>query len=144
MSMYNMIFGKDPNSELLLEMLELEQGDFYRFRDCYLTEDNEIAVYTRGGGGNRECYCDDYYEVDELSIADAIGDLHEKGCVVLTHERNHKHPNYIHDADDYFDSTYATFYFSVPAELDRERLVAVELTMARDDLWQIFIKSLER
>lgn len=87
MSMYNALFGENPASEILLGLLGLERGDFYRYRDCYLTEDGgEIAVYTRGGGGNR----DD-------NTTDVAG-----------------HPNYLSDSDDDFDCTYATYYFSVP------------------------------
>lgn len=88
--MFNMLFGKNPLSDMILATLGLTPGDFGRFRDCYI-KDNQICVYTRCGGGNRE----DYQSVfDEME----------------------KHPCYYDDQDDDFDSTYATFYFSFPAE----------------------------
>lgn len=58
MSFYNMIFGKNPMSDVILATLGLTRSDVGRFRDVYLEEDT-IAVYTRNGGGNRECWCGD-------------------------------------------------------------------------------------
>lgn len=86
MSLYNMLFGTNPAAGILLELLGLSPNDFYRFRDCYLTENGEIAVYTRDGGGNRD---------------DNTTDV----C---------SHPNYLRDENDDFDCTYVTYYFSVP------------------------------
>lgn len=93
MSMYNMLFGRNPASKLLLAMLDLTEGDTGRFRDCYLQEDPEnglvIVIYTRNGGGNREAYED---------VTSALQD----------------HEEYITDYDDDFDNTYASYVFSVP------------------------------
>lgn len=111
MSLYNMLFGRNPASRLLLAMLNLTEGDVGRFRDCYLArgtrseredagEDEEklkalakkdlrIVVYTRNGGGNR----DDYEAVTE-----ALQAL----------------PTYETDYDDDFDCTYASYEFTVP------------------------------
>lgn len=86
MSLYNALFGTNPAASTLLDLLGLKPGNFYRFRDCYLTDNDEIAVYTRGGGGNRED-----------NTTDVAG-----------------HPNYLRDEDDDFDCTYATYYFSLP------------------------------
>lgn len=56
----------------------------------YLNDDkSKILLYTRNGGGNRESY---FYIFDILR----------------------KHPNYIRDYDDDFDSTYAYIEFSIP------------------------------
>jgi len=88
MSMYNMMFGRNPTSPAILRTLDIRPGDCGRFRDCFVAN-GEIAVYTRNGGGNR-----DYQE-------EAIELLQE-------------HPNYLRDEDDDFDCTYATFYFSFP------------------------------
>lgn len=55
MSLYNMLFGQSANADALLAVLGLTRGSVGRYRDCYLTEDGRIAVYTRNGGGNREC-----------------------------------------------------------------------------------------
>jgi len=88
MSMYNMLFGMNPDSDKLLSLLGKTQDDFGRFRNVYL-EDGFIIVHTRCGGGNR----DDYEEVfDEMST----------------------HPWYSHDVDDDYDCTYADIYFKIP------------------------------
>lgn len=55
MSLYNMIFGQNERSDAILATLGLTTGDVGRFRNCYVA-DGEIAVYTRNGGGNRECW----------------------------------------------------------------------------------------
>jgi len=61
-----------------------------RFRDIYLNEDGtKIILFTRNGGGNREAY---WYMFDIIK----------------------KHPNYIFDYDDSFDSTYTYIEFSIP------------------------------
>jgi len=71
-------------------MLGLAPADVGRFRDCFVAN-GEIAIYTRNGGGNRP----DYWEV---------------------FEKLSRHPSYLRDEDDEFDSTYATIYFSFPKE----------------------------
>lgn len=88
MSMYNMIFGMNPDADNMLTLLGKTQGDFGRFRSVFM-EDGCIVVHTRNGGGNR----DDYEGVfDEMSM----------------------HPWYSHDEDDDFDCTYANIYFKIP------------------------------
>ena len=55
--MYGLMFGENPASEFLLALLDLTKDDVGRFRDAYVEKDGEeIAVYTRNGGGNRECW----------------------------------------------------------------------------------------
>lgn len=88
MSMYNMLFGVNPDTDQLMEILGKTQGDFGRFRNVYM-EDGYIIVHTRNGGGNREDYEDVFDEMSE-------------------------HPWYSHDEDDSFDCTYANIYFKVP------------------------------
>lgn len=116
MSLYNMINGVNPATFFILPMLGEKHPDSYpRFRDCFIGElsnsDEEdqfgipqkeqdvskkvISIYTRVGGGNRDDYQD---EIDELR----------------------SHPNYIKDYDDDFDSTFATFQFSVPEEFEND------------------------
>lgn len=88
MSMYNMINGVNPATFFILPMLGEKHPDNYpRFRDCFV-ENDEIHVYTRVGGGNRNCE----FGEEELQ----------------------NHPNYLRDFDDDYDSTYATYVFSVP------------------------------
>lgn len=102
MSMYGLLFGRNSLSTLILAMLNLTEGDVGRFRDVFISE-GKIAVYTRNGGGNRECWNEGEKE-----------DCHCPGCVI-THYLP-KHPNYLYDKDDDFDCTYATIYFSFPEQ----------------------------
>ena len=51
MSLYNMINGYNPACLLILPMLGRKQEDYPRFRDCYVTDENNIAIYTRVGYG---------------------------------------------------------------------------------------------
>ena len=127
MGLYNMIFGKNPMSNGLLAVLGLTQADFARFRDCYI-EGETVAVYTRLGGGNRECWCDD-------------GTDH--ACYRADIQKIQSHPLYLRDADDDFDCTYATFYFRIPEEMK----AAVVGLVAKDevapaDKWKQFFADL--
>ena len=61
--------------------------------DCFV-DNNEIHVYTRVGGGNRNCE----FGEEELQ----------------------QHPNYLRDFDDEYDSTYATYVFSIPDEFKND------------------------
>ena len=128
--LYNVLFGQSKSAPVLLGVIGLEQGSFYRFRDCYLSEAGEIAVYTRGGGGNRECYCANG------------GHPHEDGCVVPTQDALREHPCYLRDDDDEFDSTYATFYFKIPENLDREKLAGIDPELKREEVWAQFFDSM--
>lgn len=113
MSLYQMMNGVNPAAFFILPMLGEKHPDQYpRFRDCFVQkrqwdllpdgmpamkvsegseEPQDIYVYTRVGGGNRDDY---QQEIKELQ----------------------DHPNYLTDFDDDFDCTYATFVFSVPDE----------------------------
>ena len=88
MSMYNMINGFNPSCVFIMPMLGRKQVEWPRFRDCWVTEENNIAIYTRVGGGNRNCG----YGEEEL----------------------YKDPNFITTYDDEYDNTYATYEFRVP------------------------------
>lgn len=90
MSLYNMLFGENEYTPVLLGVLGLDKESFGRFRDIYLNKDgSKIIVLTRCGGGNRECYENMFEEMS-------------------------KHENYIKDYDDDFDCTYAYIEFSIP------------------------------
>lgn len=144
MSMYGMLFGESESAGVLLAVIGLSKTDFYRYRDCYLDEKGRIAVYTRGGGGNRGCYCDADYVKDEERTVEFAGEKHREGCVVVTHSINREHPCYLSDEDDDFDSTYATFYFRVPETADREALAQIKPEIARDEAWQIALEALRK
>lgn len=89
MSLYNLIHGFNASCIFLLPMLDLHPNQIPRFRDCFLSEDEQhIDVYTRVGGGNRNCGCGE--------------------------EKLYQHPNFVKTWDDDFDNTYATYRFSVP------------------------------
>ncbi|MGL5713388.1 MAG: hypothetical protein ACRCX2_10245 [Paraclostridium sp.] len=91
MSLYNMINGVNMATFHILPMLGEKHADQYpRFRDCFITEQNEILVYTRVGGNNRNC---GYGEEELLN-----------------------HPNFLRTYDDRNDSTYGYYVFSVPSE----------------------------
>lgn len=107
MSFYNLLFGVNPQSDLLLGIVALRRSDVGRFRDCYADRDGEgwrICVYTRNGGGNREHYDDDIEPGPKCSCT---------GCVM---HRLPQRPGYLFDEDDNFDCTYAMVYFRPPRE----------------------------
>lgn len=88
MSLYNMVNGFNPACVFIMPMLGRKQDEWPRFRDCFVTEDNQIAIYTRVGGNNRG----QGYGEEEL----------------------YKDPNFVKTFDDSFDDTYATYVFNVP------------------------------
>ena len=102
MSLYNALFGQNPKADVFLMMLKLDREKVGRFRDAFLTERDDkvvIGILTRNGGGNRACW-------DPESC-----DGHCAGCRMKALKN---HLQYLDDADDDFDSTYATVYFSIP------------------------------
>lgn len=88
MSLYNMLMGFNPACVVIMPMLGRKQDEYPRFRDCFVTEEGNIAIYTRVGGGNRDCG----YGEDEL----------------------YKDENFITTYDDEYDNTYGTYEFKVP------------------------------
>lgn len=102
MSFYNMMFGKNPVSDLVLAIIGLKENDIERFRDCGIDlEDDNIWVYTRTGGNNR----DDY---ENLALVES--------------------PYYMYDRDDEYDSTYATYFFSIPEEIHADLMDFLDYT----------------
>jgi hypothetical protein len=86
--MYNMMNGFNPACVFIMPMLGRKQAEWPRFRDCWVTEENNIAIYTRVGGGNRN---------------QGYGE-----------EQLYEDPNFITTYDDEDDNTYATYEFKVP------------------------------
>lgn len=117
MSLYNMLFGMNPDADNLLALLNLTRADVGRFRDCYVAKDDDgepiIVVHTRNGGGNREDYMPDFTD----------------------------HPLYLSDADDDFDCTYADILFRVPEEA-KAALVNLPETMPPAERWQALFAAL--
>jgi hypothetical protein len=99
-----------------------------RFRDAWVEKGEDgpvIAVYTRQGGGNRECFCD----------GDAARHL-PSSCYAACNEALAAHPLYLRDADDDFDATYATFYFRAPEQF-RELLAGAAVDPVNmSEVWQ--------
>lgn len=90
MSLYNLLFGMNSHTPILLAVLGLKENDVERLRDVFIGKDGTtIEVYTRTGGGNR----DDYPQ-------DAMRHL----------------PTWITSVDDDFDCTYCTDTFCIPPE----------------------------
>lgn len=91
MSLYNMLFGTNEKTSVILAMIGIPfENYFERFRDVDLIEDGtKIRVLTRTGGNNREDYTDNWKVI-----------------------RNNEF--YICDYDDDFDNTYAFIEFSIP------------------------------
>lgn len=105
MSMYQMVFADGEKGLPLLGALGFKSiGDVGRYRSSWIelneSGDPRIAVYTRNGGGNRECW----------NNTDGACDC--TGCTITNIIP--KHPNYLFDKDDDFDCTYCTIYFSIP------------------------------
>ena len=103
MSLYNMMNGFNLACLYFMPMLDRKQDEWPRFRDCFITEDNTIAIYTRVGGRNRDC---------------GFGEV-----------RLYEDPHFIKTYDDDFDNTYATYEFSVPDKWkeDFQRIINGEL-----------------
>jgi hypothetical protein len=95
MSMYNMLFGVNPFSRVLLAMLGAHVHTVPRYRDCFLNADGDIVIYTRTGGGNRADYVEGNNWLRTL-------------------------PGYIGDGDDQYDSTYAMFRYRPPEKFAAE------------------------
>jgi hypothetical protein len=90
MSLYNLLFGQNWQTDLLLAVLGLKRVDVERLRDVHKSTDGStIEVYTRTGGGNRESY-------PNLTMRTKPG---WRGSV-----------------DDDFDCTYCTDTFAVPEQ----------------------------
>ena len=112
MSLYGMVVGNSPEAPGVMALLGLSPQTVPRLRDAYLdTTNKRFVIYTRTGGGNRDFYeseavCRQNYPSDFMS-----GELPPSGP---WNDDLRKHPLYISDEDDPYDSTYASFYFRFP------------------------------
>ena len=88
MTIYNGLIGFNLACILILPMLGRREDEYPIFRDCCVTKENNIAIYTRCGGENRGCG----YGEEEL----------------------YKDENFLTTYDDEHDCTYATYEFKVP------------------------------
>ena len=119
--MYNMLFRECEGAHVLLALLGLTRSDVPRYRDCWL-EPECIAIYTRMGGGNRECQCGD-----------------DGGtCAACTIDALAENPLVVSDKDDTFDTTYRTLRFSFPDEYAELLKGPAEsaMTVDTDKMWR--------
>lgn len=90
--LYNILHGYNPACLFVMPMLGRNEDEWPRFRDCYVEESDEhgylIVIYTRVGGGNRNC---------------GFGE-----------EKLYEDPLFVETVDDDFDNTYAEYKFKVP------------------------------
>ena len=117
MSLYNMLFGMNPDADQLLGLLGKTKADFGRFRNVYVS-DGYLGVYTRNGGGNREDYEDVFDEMAE-------------------------HPWYSHDQDDDFDCTYASIYFKVPEKVAETFVGLMDQGNNPEQSWATLLATME-
>lgn len=105
MSLYNLVCGNNPLYYLWIVMAGVRFESIPRFRDCYLTVENEkplLVLYTRSGGGNREWLAKENTGLRSL-------------------------PNYVRDHDCDYDGTFAHWYYSMPVEHEDTLLRLTEL-----------------
>jgi hypothetical protein len=46
--LYNLVHGVNPSTFLILPMLGKHPDEYYRFRDCFVSENDTILIFTRG------------------------------------------------------------------------------------------------
>jgi hypothetical protein len=133
MGLYDVVMGDGRQQErgaLLLQMLG--SPTVTRFRDAWAEKGDAgepvIAIYTRQGGGNRQCYCE---ELEREHVPEQ--------CYAACNEELARHPLYVRDADDEFDATYATFYFRAPDQFRALLAAAAVDHVNMSERWQAAI-----
>ncbi len=111
MSLYNMLFGVNPASGLVMQALGITPDNVPRFRDAYFdAEKDRLVIHTRTGGGNR-----DYYECEERCRDNYPEDFEgERAPSGPWNADLRKLPGFLYDEDDDFDCTYADWFYSIP------------------------------
>jgi len=131
MSLYNMIHGFNPLAGVLLRVLDVTPDRIPRFRDCYFNGEH-IVIYTRTGGGNR-----DYYDSRETTDSEDYDGPFNDDLRAL--------PGFVRDEDDDYDSTYASFYFTVPEQftylLDKLKSMAQKETQS--ERWEASLEKIK-
>jgi len=136
MSLYHALFGVNPFSRMLLEMLGTSEAAIPRYRDCFLNEDGtEIVIHTRTGGGNRN-----YYEhPDRRRREDPDSDYEGPYNCDLR-----KIAGFKYDADDDFDCTYADFHYAVPEAVKEQVALLRQFGAVSNPVerWQTLLSNL--
>lgn len=114
MSMYNLMFGKNPTSDMLLAVIGFKQYEIPRFRDVnFQILENDvysIVVFTRMGGGNKDCW--------------EQGKKENCDCPACKLEKiENAHELFIKSEEYEFDRTYSTLYFKCPEEFVEDIIV---------------------
>ena len=110
MSMYNLINGFNLATVFFLPMLGKRPEEYPRFRDCYLSEDNQrIVIFTRVGGNNRNSG--------------------------FNEEKLYEDPNFVETYDDEFDNTYGYYEFNPPEKwkTDFQHIINDELEQVSNE-----------
>jgi hypothetical protein len=122
--MYNVVFGVNPATPVILMALGITRENFAfqlgRFRDAFVHRD-EIVVYTRNGGNNRDCF-------ERAPRADCPC----SGCAMRF--RVPMHADYLRDKDDTFDSTYASIWYRINPGLPPD-LIDLLKGISRPEEW---------
>ncbi|UOF78439.1 hypothetical protein [Caudoviricetes sp.] len=128
MSMYNMVHGTNPLAGVLLRMLDTKTESIPRFRDCYF-DGEYIVIYTRTGGGNRDWY-------DEPNEDNKEGPWNSDLRAL---------PGFVRDEDDDYDSTYASFYFTVPEQFNYllDKLKSMAQKETQSERWEASIERIK-
>jgi hypothetical protein len=125
MSMYEVAVADGHQHERGAVLLAvLGNPEVARFRDvwCEKGEDGPVIhLYTRQGGPNR-------------------------ACCAASNEALQAHPLYLRDADDSFDHTYASFWFSAPPMREMQEALATVAVdpVDTDARWQEAIARVQR
>ena len=112
--LYNVLHGYNQACVFILPMLGRKMEEYPRFRDCFVDKETGlIAVFTRVGGGNRDC---------------GMGE-----------EELYDDPNFVSTRDAEYDSTYGYYYFKVPEKWksDFDLILAGRIKEASDEYWQM-------
>lgn len=142
MSLYNLLFGENEHSSVLLAVLGFDESDIPRYRDCYL-EGEYIVIHTRTGGGNR-CF----YDCEERCRRNypEYFDSEDHTPSGPWNEDMRAHPSFVYDEDDDFDCTYADWYFSFPPEYadDLRAIRDKEKFTKPSDKWKQLLGSMTK
>lgn len=112
--LYNVLHGYNQACVFILPMLGRKMEEYPRFRDCFVDKETRlIAVFTRVGGGNRDC---------------GMGE-----------EELYDDPNFVSTCDAEYDSTYGYYYFKVPEKWksDFDLILAGKLQETSEDYVQM-------
>lgn len=153
-----MMYGRNDILEIILNgFLPRPASSFPRYRNIFSQDEEfekrtgnkaDIFVYTRMGGGNRDCWGEDYNVNEEDAH---IQDNRPCQCPACESYRIERHENCVGRYDDDFDCTYTTFGFKVPDDLreDFDKLKSNlgeeedrEEIKLSDKAWKVFKSSI--